>query len=186
MSGILVVLHSALMSTETNNAEGETQILQITGFNVHGLSSTKDYMKVLMNECDIIGISEHFLYEHELYKLQEIDPSFECVSKSSKNLTAASYGHHIGHGGIAILWKKTLQGITPVNIDNDRICGIQLTTKNKQLLTILSVYLPQAGCKSISYDTVLDDLFETVQQTQDKGPLIIIDGQCCKQYIAYV
>lgn len=62
----------------------------------------------VMQKTDIIAISEHGLYDSQLWKLSEINESFKVTAKACKALNDDMAQHHIGHSGVALFWRDTL------------------------------------------------------------------------------
>ena len=101
-------------------------------------------MQVLSNTSDIILIQEHWLWPFELHSLSSILSGFTAHGLCDRRLNKTSELLR-GCGGIAILWKKSIAA-HPIhlNIDNDRICGIELPLENhiiKKLL-VFNIYFP--------------------------------------------
>ena len=111
------------------------------------------YVNEIMRDFDILCLSEHGLYPCELYKLGYINPDFVSLAKSSRNLSDDNLGFARGNGGCALLWNKKLDTlIRPLpKLGSDRICVIEINTKNGEKLYIIGVYLPYIGCKIANY-----------------------------------
>jgi hypothetical protein len=87
---------------------------------VHNLSEILD-----KHEIDIYGISEHWLKNYNLDYLNSIDNMYICYAVSDKNLMLLS-NRRVGKGGVAIFYHaKYKHCITHLDIDDDRIIGIQ-------------------------------------------------------------
>ena len=99
---------------------------------------------------------------------------FFCA-RSSRFAAAENYGTRRGQGGVAILWKRSLQGASEIKeIISDRICGLRLQTSRGGILNIISVYMPSAGSPE-DYATVLDELDE-ILSSREKGSISIVGG----------
>lgn len=101
---ILYILCLCVLLSNANHCIGTkfTNELTITGWNVRSLSCAKPYMKCLMSVADILVISEHRLYQNELFKLEQINDQFLVHAKSSADLKCEKQSQVIGHCGIAI------------------------------------------------------------------------------------
>ena len=68
---------------------------------------------------------------------------------------------NIAHGGIALLWKRTIDDfVTPLeNIESDRVVGIHCDFDNFDPLFILSVYLPSSTSTIDEFKEYLDFLW---------------------------
>ena len=60
--------------------------LTIGVWNMRGLTASKPYIQCLMNQCQIIAVSEHKLFDFELPKLKEINTMYDVYACSSKHL----------------------------------------------------------------------------------------------------
>ncbi len=80
--------------------------LSITAYNMRTLRCAAPYINVLMETSDIIVLAEHRLYSNELYKLKEINDSYEYHAKASADLCDSQGIRKPGHCGIPICWKK--------------------------------------------------------------------------------
>ena len=107
------------------------------------LRCAKPYLNILMNEYSILAISEHGLYNCELYRLDDINPNFKSLAKSSSALKDANFGKAPGHGGCALLWHTDLSNyVRPLpRVGSDRICVIQMSVKNIINCIIISIYM---------------------------------------------
>ena len=81
--------------------------LTITSWNMRCMySSAGPYIKELATVSDIVALSEHGLFPCEIYKFGNEFPDYECLAKSSSNITDRDFGNRNGIGGCAILWHK--------------------------------------------------------------------------------
>ena len=73
-------------------------------WNVTGIISSSSYLVELLNNnaIDICGISEHWLYEKNLYFLESLDNNYKSYAVSDFDLKRAS-NRKVGKGGVAIL-----------------------------------------------------------------------------------
>ena len=107
---------------------------QISGFrvktwNVRGYLSSIPYIRHLLNDCDILCVSEHWLHYNRHYILNDISATHYVHVRSSRASCASNFGVGRGQGGVAIFWRKELSGISVVSeIIHDRVCAIRLQT----------------------------------------------------------
>ena len=149
--------------------------LSIATFNSRGMVTAIPYIKELMKDCDIISVCEHWLHANRLHVLADISDDFNVVARSSKFSDASQFGVRRGQGGVALFWRKSLKGATPINeITHDRICGLRLLSSEGINTNIFSVYLPSQG-SSEDFDTILDEIFDIVNN-DEPGKLSIICG----------
>ena len=139
------------------------------------MSAAIPYLRVLVEIYDVVFICEHWLHHNRLTKLDEVSNDHEWFARSSRFSGSDSYGSARGQGGIAIVWKKCIGGVTPLtNIHHDRICGIKLQTKTGAIFNLLCVYLPPKGSIE-DFSTVLDELGACIDG-MDLGSQTIICG----------
>ena len=50
--------------------------LKVTAWNMKGISGSAPYTNELLNNCDICVLTEHHLYQAELYKLDQLHEQF--------------------------------------------------------------------------------------------------------------
>jgi exonuclease III len=83
--------------------------------------------------------------------LQELHHNYNGTGKAVDTYDPiAPYLMPRGHGGVAIMWKKTLDNfITPLTIGNERIQCVELSGKKNVIL--ISVYLPCKGSDNHAY-----------------------------------
>ena len=132
----------------------------------------------MAKDADIIAISEHALYPCELDKLNKINTNFVGIGVSSKELKDCDVGIKRGHGGCAILWKKTLTSkIRPLEgINSDRLSAIQICF-NHVKYCIISVYLPHQSCTISNYEQELAELEYLCNKFSETSSVIVI-GDC--------
>lgn len=81
----------------------------IGAWNARGLNDAQHYIHHLLKKCDILVLSEHKLYQCQINRLQKIHHDFEAYGKSSKWLKDKNVSQRpTCHGGIGILWNKSL------------------------------------------------------------------------------
>ena len=132
--------------------------LRISCWNSRGLTAAIPYLREIMNNSDIVCISEHWLHNNCLNALDNISNDFYSLGRSSNSSTEESYGKKRGTGGVAIFWRKCLPGISPLlEIGHDRFCGIRIQLVNDNVLNVYSVYMPASGFGE-NLSEVLDEL----------------------------
>jgi hypothetical protein len=106
------------MNIQNNSS---TNDVKICSYNLHGSYNGLPMLKSLCNSFDIILIQEHWLHTHELYKFSEIFPDYNSCGISSMNEKLAA-GLLVGRpfGGVAILWKKSLN-FSMKRLDYDKV-----------------------------------------------------------------
>ena len=149
--------------------------INITCWNSRGLTASKSYLNELMQDSDIVCLSEHCLYNSQLYRLGEINQDFAYSAKSSSDLNDAMCNSKPGHCGVAILWRKQFANIIKCinDIDHDRICGIEIVQGNEHLF-ILSVYIPYQGCQITDNSHTFDYLECLINKLHSRGKVVVM------------
>ena len=143
-----------------------SHMFQICSFNCNSLKNSLTEINMLCEQFDIVFLQETWLAKFELSSLNSIHDQFSGLGvsafDSSKSLLAGR-----PYGGVAILWKKTLQPCVSAHIISERIMKIDIAT-NIGLVSLLNVYLPTDYHDLNSLDefcmcigqlaTVLDDI----------------------------
>ena len=104
-----------------------SKIFNFLSWNATGLMSSSSYLCELLNsrKIDFCGISEHWLYSHNLHFIDAIDNNYKCHAIADFSLDLPS-NRRVGKGGVALMWHINYDRyITPLSIDDDRIVGVQ-------------------------------------------------------------
>ena len=120
--------------------------------------TAKFQLESLLPDFDFFPISEHGLYDDQLYLHQPENflPEFNCLAVSSSDNPDFLDGHR-GHGGVALFWRlKFNDFITSIQIDSDRIVGIKFSLSKENTFHLLSVYLPASSHPIVDFREVLD------------------------------
>ena len=149
--------------------------IKICAWNVRGLTASIPCLRDLCKENDFMLISEHWLHDNKLSDLDEISTDLQWHARASKYSNSDNFGLRRGQGGVAILWKSCIRGVTPLKeIIHDRICGVRLQNSLGTIINIFCVYLPTQG----GYDdlqTVTDEMAAILEGTEE-GCVNIIGG----------
>ena len=141
--------------------------LKIIAWNSRGLSASVPYIRSLLDRCDLLCISEHWLFENSLNRLGDISVDHIYVANASTSANAENYGLKRGQGGVAILWHKSITGITPIdNIVHERICGVRVQNDKGQVINVFSVYLPARGCEG-DLNVCIDELSSIIDDREE-------------------
>ncbi|CAC5420984.1 unnamed protein product [Mytilus coruscus] len=118
--------------------------LRLLAWNVRGImSSTVCLSSLLKNtDCDVSVISEHKLKKSSLHYLSTIEQGYTCIGKA-EDLPNSYHAYH-GKGGVAILYKNTLQfSVSEIHgINSEKIVGLQIKSKSNGSIFIFGAYLP--------------------------------------------
>ena len=115
--------------------------LKVLSFNCHGVKSSSNTLQQFTKDVDILMIQEHWLYPDELTYMSFLSENF-CSFSISPMTTDDKLLRGRPHGGVSILWRKSLSHIVKtIKYDDDRIIGIEMKTSTHTLL-FLCCYLP--------------------------------------------
>ena len=149
--------------------------ISIACWNMRGFKSSVPYVRQLIKGNDVVLLSEHWLHANRLFLFDESFDGTEYFARSSRFSGADSYGTGRGQGGVAVIWRKDVGGVVPINdILHDRFCGIRLQTTSGVKLNIFSIYLPAAGCGE-DIGCTLDEL-AGILETRDGDEKVILGG----------
>ncbi len=174
---VLGCLLSIFATRNTQTMEdSQSKMLTCAAWNMRGMGTSGPYMKQLLSEVDILALSEHKLFECELWKLADITRGVTAHAKSSDDLLDADCGSKPGHCGVALMWKDDLsQYIRPVKtVGLDRICAVEVCFPGRKILTVIAVYLPHAACTIANYTEQLDSLETLVHERHLRGDVTIL------------
>ena len=151
----------------------EEGILRIKAWNVRGCLSATPYLRYILEDADILCISEHWLHGNRHHVLEQICDTHHVHVRSSAASAPEKFGVGRGQGGIAIFWRKTIAGISVVtDITHDRCCVIRLQIDGDTTIYFISVYLPcQGGPDDLG--TCLDEISEILYSREGRNLCIL-------------
>ncbi|MES9884072.1 MAG: reverse transcriptase family protein [Sedimenticola sp.] len=145
-------------------------------WNATGIMSSSSYLcDVLTNESvDVCGVSEHWLFEYNIHFMNGINSNYISIAKSDSDLSTPSC-RRIGKGGVGLLWKRQYDAcITPIDIDDDRIIGIQFEVSKSVYMYIFQIYLPCSNHPISTYRDYLDSIHALVCMYKERGVVIMM------------
>ena len=113
-------------------------------WNATGVMSSASYAgKLLASEnIKIFGLSEHWLNSSNLHFLQSIHKDYHSYGVVARD-PCKDGRRNISRGGVALMWHRSLgSDITTLDIDSDRICGIQYKICPNRYIYFIQVYAP--------------------------------------------
>ena len=129
----------------------------------------------LCKENDIVFVCEHWLkvYEVSQMELHLKDAGFWSHFKSSMDPEVIINGRP--YGGVAFIC-RTHDNISyrEIEVDNDRICIIQVLYHFKPILTVIGVYMPYYNGKGEQFEKYI----ETLDTLQSVVELYGVDTPC--------
>jgi len=151
----------------------------VWSYNCKGLKSSCGTIENILNnmECDIMFLCEHWLTPHEIPVFNErfINNDMWVTLKSSVDPENIMIGRP--HGGIGFIAKKVSKIVyRPIAIDSDRICGMQITSGGKLLLTVFGIYLPyyKGTTNQIQLYSETLDILQSSLDTIEPSPVMIV------------
>ena len=160
---ILGTLTAINMQSEVNNTDST---VSVACWNSRGMLTSLAYLNHLMQHNDIISISAHWLHANRLQMLLDISADFFCISRASRHSNVDSYGVRRGQGGVALFWRKTLTGVSPISeLTHDRMCGLRVQTNRNRVINIFSVYMHSQG-SSDDFETTIDECAELINSRE--------------------
>jgi len=157
-------------------------MINLCAWNMRALPSSRSYIETLSQGSDVIILSEHRLYQCELFKLEEYLPGFSVYAKASHDLKQGDVLHKPGHCGMLIAWRSHLDVVvTKVKVNSDRICGIKLSNcgEHNTDLYIFGVYMPHQNCTISDFGDHLAQLEDAVNKSSKFGEVVILGDFNC-------
>ncbi|VDI00795.1 Hypothetical predicted protein [Mytilus galloprovincialis] len=155
---------------------GKSSPLRIVSFNIKGFNSNKNYFDEILDKHDIVLIQEHWLFNYEKELLKQHHSDLITFSRQiDDNEPLSPISRPRGHGGIAILYRKSMSTMFSQLPDGDnRIQAIEIST-TKDPICLINVYLPSRGTDKghDAYRAALDILKELLLKYQRTHSIII-------------
>ncbi len=115
--------------------------IKIISFNCYGLKSSVNEIKEMCDHHDIILLQETLLYPSDLVLLKSLHEDFYGDGVSSIDVESRLIQGR-PYGGLAVLWRKTLNIKVAVHkYDDNRLLGVTINSGDNQFF-ILNVYMP--------------------------------------------
>ena len=133
---------------------------------------------LLSEDIDTIVIQEHWLWPFQVDQLHLISEQYSFTAVCDRRLNSTSELHR-GCGGVAILWRKSLNAVPQHHHSSDRICSLQLSITDSLTLTVIGIYMPSAEQPQEVYSSYLDEVNDTVAKLSPDSPAIIVGDLNC-------
>ena len=150
--------------------------LTYSTWNATGIMSSASYLNEFLsvNNVDLIGISEHWLYRHDLHFLDCINNKYTSFAISDPDLDLPS-NRRVGKGGVGIMWKKQLSHmISPLEIKSQYIMGVVLTLNPDVRIYVFQVYIPCKNHIMAKYRLSIEEVENVLSIYREKGKLVIM------------
>lgn len=115
-------------------------MIKVCSFNCNSLKNSITEVRELCDINDIIFLQETWLSNFELFMLNKIHDNFLGLGVSAFDSSSALLSGR-PFGGVAILWRKSLQCNAKVKIISERIMQVDIFT-HIGVVSLLNVYLP--------------------------------------------
>lgn len=182
--GILYVLNltvllmgtSAQYISDNFSSAASANCIKLMTWNASGIMSSGSYLGSVLKRLniDICGVSEHWLYKKDLHFLDSVNKSYYYSAVSDFDLERPSR-RKVGKGGVAILWNRSIDHrVSLLNIDDDRIIGIQYQLSESNFIYIIQVYLPSANHCMAEFEGYLSKVQDLCSMYSEKGTLLIM------------
>lgn len=154
--------------------------LKLVSFNCKHFKTVgpkNDFMCDIMNDCDIMLIQEHCLFEsHIKDKIKTIGNSLDVVGCSAMDESVPLIGRP--HGGCAIAYKTTINAtISEVECIHKRLCGLLLNYKENISILILNAYMPVDNNRVDENHTIYIEVLSEIHQIIHKlDPAHVVFG----------
>ena len=116
------------------------ECLKISSYNCKNVKSSLPEVRKLCDISDIVFLQETWLASDELPLLASLDDRFY-----GQGVSAMDAGDSVlcgrPHGGLGILWRKSMKGCIVSSLPNPRILSIQIDTE-QHCMNIFNVYMP--------------------------------------------
>ena len=145
-------------------------------WNSSGIMSSASYLSSALKrfDIDICGVSEHWLYKKDLHFLDSIHRLYNYAAVSDFDLERPSK-RKVGKGGVALLWKRSIDAqVTLLNIDDDRVIGVQYQIAENIFIYVIQVYLPSANHSIKEFENCMFKLQDICSMYLDKGTLVVM------------
>ena len=150
--------------------------LSFATWNAIGIMSSASYISSFLEQkhLHILGISEHWLFNSNLHFLDSISSEYVGFCTTDSDLVWPS-NRKVGKGGVAVLWHMSLsKNISPLDIESDRICGVQYTLRKDVCLYFIQVYAPSSNHSNNIYRDFIDLLQAVISMYSENGTVIIM------------
>lgn len=147
---------------QKNGTLGDSIDINLLSFNCQSFKASSGMiLNELKRNCDVAFLSETWLRPGEIAPVERDLKSMDLWADLKSSMTTEL---HMGRpfGGVGFLCKKRKDiSYKPIHIENERIAGLEILYKGKNMLTVLGVYLPyyNGAAEQISlYSETLDEV----------------------------
>ena len=145
--------------------------LNFTCWNCSGIFGNYSYARKLLQNTDILALSEHWLYNDELDFLDSLDNKFSYYASSS-SLNDELRRWKRGQGGVGLLWRKDLK--VKKLTATDTMIAIKIKTGFLQWTMVCGVYLPSTNHTLTEFKEAISALEQLCLRERGDDNLIIL------------
>ena len=190
---LVVYIYCLLIMAQTNKPVSiSNSSVKLLTWNSTGIMSSSTYLARILDchSIDICGLSEHWLFNTNLHFLQTINCNYKCFSVSDADLLNPSR-RKVGKGGVALFWKRELDKyISLLDIDDDRLVGIEYQVAKEYYMYVIQMYLPSTNHCMQDFKEYMQKLQDLCSVYSNKGILILMGdfnahqngSSCFKRY----
>ena len=140
--------------------------LKIVSYNCRGWKSGSNYVKSILQYCDLCLIQEHWLFRENLDSLL-ISNDFLSVSVSGMDSSQLLSGRPFG--GCCIMYRKALSAaVRRIFTNSNRLCAVSISlnnvSTNSSFVVLICVYLPTDYSNAASQSAFSESLREVLFQ----------------------
>lgn len=107
------------------------------------------------SQVDILCLQETWLYDFQVNKVKSVSDQYIAHTVSGMD-SSQDVNRGRPHGGVAILWHKSLViKVTVLKCNSERLCAVSIDTGKGTKMIVVTVYMP---CDNMS-KSVCDELF---------------------------
>ena len=142
---------------------------------MHCFRTTWLHFRSLIDSFDVLAISEHCLFEEQLGTLTfKCDNIYSCIAVSSNENPPILLGK-AAHGGVALLWKISLDNYVSSleDIVSDHV-GIQCDFPGYDTFYIIGVYLPSSSLNTEVYHEYFDYMWALYESLSSRAMVLIM------------
>ena len=150
--------------------------LNLMCWNCRGVYSCIPFLADKLREfrVDICALSEHWLRTYQLHVLDSIDCNYTSIAKGSDESNPSTLSCNTRSGVAFLISKEIYPFVSVIDIDADRIAGIELNLPGCQTFFIFSIYLPATTQPNDYFKYYVEYLRELITVYADVGTVILM------------
>ena len=156
--------------------DGTKRQLTLMCWNCRGIFSCIPYLSECLRETNvsICALSDHWLRTFQLHVLDTIDDNYVSIGQSSDEGNPAAITCNYRSGVAFLISKDIYPFVSVIEVDSNRITGIELSILGRESYFIFSLCLPAITQSSDSFRDHIDLLSELVSVYNEIGTVILM------------